>query len=310
MRKASRKEKLIRIFQDQWFLLLCTVPFIVYIFIFSFYPIYSWKWAFYDYQPGAIVQEFVGFEKFAMMFRDSDFWRALKNTVIISLLMLTVSTICAVAFAVFLNELPKGGFKKFTQTVSYLPHFVSWTVIAALYKTLLKSDGGVINNLLLNLNLIKEPIDFMYTPSWYYVLITLFSVWKETGWNAIIYLSAMTAINSELYEAARVDGAGRFTCMWHITLPSIRSTIVILTVMNIGWLLGAGFEQGLLLGNNKVISNADVLGTYIYRRSLGNANSPDFGLSIAAGAFQSLISILLLVSVNFASKKLSDTSIL
>jgi len=305
------KKNFFKKLRSQWFLLLCTVPFIVYLFIFSYYPITSWKWALYDYIPGAKVQEFVGLEKLFKLFNDLDFWRAIKNTICISLLMLVVSTICSVAFAVFLNELGKGHFKKGVQTISYLPHFVSWAVVAGIYTSLLKQDGQI-NDLLQNLGIISnaQRILFLQKPELYYILVTIFSVWKEVGWSAIIYIAAIAGIPVELYEAAKVDGANRFQRIRYITLSGLAPTIIIVTIMNIGWLLGAGYEQGLLLGNSTIISHSEVLGTYVFNRSLGNATNPDYALSIVAGAFQSAVSIILLLSVNFASKKIDGTTLL
>jgi putative aldouronate transport system permease protein len=307
----TRKNDFLKKLRKQWFLLLCTVPFIVYLLIFSYYPITSWRLALYDYLPGAKVQEFVGLEKLYKLFADKDFWHAIKNTVCISLLMLVVSTICSVAFAVFLNELSRGKFKKGVQTISYLPHFVSWAVVAGIYTSLLKQDGQI-NDLLVNLGVISDTqrILFLQKPELYYILVTLFFVWKEMGWSAIIYIAAIAGIPTELYEAAKVDGAGRLQRIRYITLTGLIPTILVVTIMNIGWLLGAGYEQGLLLGNSTIISHSEVLGTYVYNRSLGNATNPDYALSIAAGAFQSVVSIILLLTVNFTSKKIDGTALL
>jgi putative aldouronate transport system permease protein len=305
-----RKPKIYRFLEKakrQWFLLAVCVPVIAYIFIFEFYPIYHWRYMFYDYHPGAVNNAFVGWYNFQILFSSSDFWRAFLNTIVISVTKLVLSTLATVVFAVFLNELPKGRFKKLTQTISYLPHFISWAVVATFYVTLLKRDGGVVNNLLGAFGI--APVDFLNSKAWYVPLITGFSIWKEMGWGAIVYLSAMSGINRELYEAAYVDGAGRFKRIWHITLPGISTTILVLTIMNIGWMLNTGFEQSLLLGNNLTRAVSDVLGTYIYNMSLGNVISPDYALAITAGSFQSVASIILLLTVNTISKKINGVSV-
>ena len=208
-----------------------------------------------------------------------------------------------------LAQLPKT-LRTVLALIVYTPSLAGGVLIGVIWKSIFSGDQwGYLNAFLMKFGLINAPISWLTNPK-YLLGITIFvALWSSFGIGFLSILSALCNLDPELYEAARIDGAGRFQCMRYITLPSIKTTIIILTIMNIGWLLGAGFDQGLLLGNASIIDRAEVLGTYIYNRSLG-AKYPDYGLSIAAGALQSAVSIVLLVSVNFISKKANDTSIL
>ena len=222
------------------------------------------------------------------------------------ILGLVFGTGTAIIFALLLNELRFSKFKKFTQTISYLPHFVSWVVVANLVTTVL-ANTGIVNNILQFLNLIDSPINFMSSPNMFWGIVTGSEVWKSTGWNAIIYLAAMTSINEEMYEAAHVDGANRFQQMWHITLPAIKPIIIILMIMNIGNVINIGFERQMLLGNNIVADAAIVIEKYAL----------DYGISMfrysfgtAIGIFKSVISIILIFTFNRIAKKTSDISVM
>jgi putative aldouronate transport system permease protein len=303
----SQKQLLWAKMKHQKFLLWITVPFIIYIFVFSYLPLAAWAWSFFDYRPGVplTMDQFVGLQNYINLFKDEGFWLALRNTLAISVLDLSFGTISAVAFAVFLNEMKNSPFKRLTQTVSYLPHFISWVVVSGIFINLLKSQG-LVNDLLMNIGLIQTPIEFWLEGKYYWVLITLISMWKEMGWAAIIYLAAMSGINTELYDAAYVDGAGRMKRIWHVTLPGIAATIIVLLILRIGWVLFQGFEQSLLLGNAGNFEYADVIGTYIYRYGL---KSREYSYAMAAGVFQSLVGVVLVVSANLLSKKMNNTSV-
>jgi len=305
--KNSKMANFINMLKKQKFLLAITVPFIVYIFIFSYLPLMGWIWSVFDYRPGKglSLEEFVGLKNYIDLFRDSTFWLALRNTLALSVLNIIFSTVAAITFAVLLNEIRPNFFKKLTQTVSYLPHFVSWVVVAGIFINLLRLNGGI-NNLLMSLNIIDEPIDFLLKGNNYWAMITSIGIWKETGWSAIIYLAAMTAINTELYEAAYIDGAGRFKRIWYITLPEIRSTIIVLLIMNIGWVLTIGFEQNLLFGNAGNFEFSEVLSSYIYRYGL---KSREYSYGMAASVFQSLTSFVLIMTANRLFKKISNESV-
>lgn len=305
-KKESLSAFLIKL-KKQKFLLLITVPFIFYLFLFSYLPIFGWIWSFFDFRPGIAItmDDFVGFKHYKELFSDDTFWLALRNTLVLSALNLILGTFFAVSFAVLLNEIKTGIFKKFTQVVSYLPHFVSWVVVAGIFINLLKLTGTV-NRLLLNTGILKVPYAFLLEGKLYWILISLLNIWKETGWSAIIYLAVMSGINFELYEAAYIDGAGRWKRIWHITLTSIRKTIIVLLVINIGWILGIGLEQNLLLGNAANFDYSEVLASYIYRYGL---KSREYSFGMAASVFQSLTSFILVMGANFLSKKMNDTAV-
>ncbi len=296
--------------KKQKFLLYISIPLIVYIFIFSYFPLWGWIWSIFKFRPGRAlsIADFVGLKYYFKIFGDATFWLALRNTLVISVLSLTAGTLSAIVFAIFLNELRNGIFKRFAQTVSYLPHFVSWVVVATLFIGMTKTIGvpGVIYKVLFNAGIIKENYNIMLQGNLYWFLITIIGIWKETGWAAIIYLAAMTGINSELYEAAYVDGAGRFKRIWNITLPGIKSTIIILLILNTGWILGTGFEQRLLFGNAGNFDYSEVLGSFIFRWGLGQR---EYSFAMAANVFQSIVGFFLVLGANYTAKKLNDTAV-
>ena len=292
----------------QKLMLVITIPVVIYVFIFNYVPIGNWVWSFFDYKAkGSILTaNFVGLKYFGELFSSEGFWLALRNTLVMSLLNLTLGTLFAVLFALMINEMGMRRFKRVAQTISYLPHFISWVIVASIFTNLLRIDGGVINDMLLTLGIVDKPIPFLLTGALYWPLITFMGIWKETGWSAILYLSAMTGINEELYEAAYVDGAGRFRRIWHVTLPGIRETIVILLIMNTGWVLGTGFEQGVLFSNGANMAYSDVIATYTVRYGL---NMGRISYAMAAGMFQSLAGFALVLISNTISRKVTETSL-
>lgn len=282
----------------QRYLLMMSVPFVIWLIIFKYIPLWGWTMAFQEVKPASFSKsfferEFVGFENFIKAFNDRLFDQTMINTIGISLIGLVLGTVMSVLFAILLNELVFSGFKKLTQTVSYLPHFVSWVIIASIAKNFL-NDGGVIDTM------VGTRLQLMSTNSpLIWLVIVLIEIWKETGWNAIIYLSAIAGIDTGLYEAAKVDGANRFQRIWHITLPGIKPTIVVLTIMSIGSILGVGMERQMLLSNPLVQDHTMVLSWFAYTRGIGSNN---YGLGTAIGMFQSLVGVILLFIANkFAS---------
>lgn len=285
-------------------LIAMSLPFVIWVIIFKYLPLTGWVMAFQDYKPqnGFFDQEWVGFKHFIALFKEDQFYQSLQNTLAMSLLGLVFGTIAAITFALLLNEVRSTKFKRTVQTISYLPHFISWVVAASLVTNML-SSSGIINELLMNLNLIDSPIQFMSTPSMFWGVVTGADIWKEVGWNAIIYLAAMTAIDPELYNAAKVDGAGRFQQMMHITLPSIKSTILVLLIMSIGNLINIGFEKQMLLGNPIVASKALVLDKYALDYGIGMFR---YSFGTAIGIFKSVVGIILIFMANRISKKFND----
>ncbi|CAM3562415.1 ABC transporter permease [Marinicrinis lubricantis] len=294
--------------QQKW-LYIMSIPFIVWVFIFNYLPLWGWTMAFQDFKPARSFseQEWVGFKHFIALFGDDKFYLVLRNTLAMSFLSLIAGFTIPIIFAILLNELRNSFMKRFVQTVSYLPHFVSWVVVASLVTTMLSIDGGVVNDLLMTLGIIDKPIQFMAKGEWFWYIITAVDSWKEMGWSAIIYLAAIAGIDPELYEAARVDGANRLKQMWHITLPGIRTTIIVLLIMSIGHLISIGFEKQFLLGNNLVREYSDVLDLYALNYGIGMGR---YSFGTAIGIFNSVVSIILLFTANGIFKKVTKESIM
>ncbi|MEX2103745.1 MAG: ABC transporter permease subunit [Bacilli bacterium] len=265
--------------------------------------------AFQDYNPGKGVlgSEWVGLKHFRIFFQDEMLFMLLRNTIAISVLNIMLGTFGAVALALLLNEVKGIFFKRAVQTISYLPNFISYVVVANIFLTLLSPSDGIINRMLLKIGIIDEPIFFFGEPHLFWILIVLINVWKSIGWDAIIYIAAMSAIDTELYAAASVDGAGRWRKMWHITLPSIRPTIVVLLILSTSGILNAGFDPSYLLGNPLVHEYSEVIDTYVYRMGLGNAM---YSYATAVGLFRLVVSLILLYIVNRIAKKMGEDNIL
>jgi len=308
----TRKERAVRFIRrairNRW-LYAMSLPFVVWVFIFSYLPLWGWTMAFQRYRPGRpfFEQEWVGLDHFRALFRDELFYQVLRNTLAMSVMGLVAGFVVPIFFALMLNEVRQMLYKRFVQTVSYLPHFVSWVVVAGIVTKMLSTEGGPVNDLLLWLGLIDEPVQFMAKGKLFWIIVTLADVWKETGWNAIIYLAAIAGIGPELYEAARVDGASRLQQMWHITLPGIRTTIVILLIMSIGHLISIGFEKQFLLGNNLVREYSQVLDLYALNYGLGMGR---FSFGTAINIFNSVVSVMLLFTANGIFKRVTRESIM
>lgn len=291
--------------KNQRALIIMCVPFLAHLIIFKYVPIWGWIMAFQNYWPGKglFQQMWVGLDNFKFLFRDPVFYQVLRNTLAMSIIKLVFGMVSSITLALILNEIQLGFFKKTAQTISYLPHFISWVVAANLVRDTLSTDGGIINELLLNLHLIKEPIMFLGIPKLFWWIIGASHVWKEVGWEAIIYLAAIAAINPNLYEAAVIDGAGRLKRIWYITLPSIKPIIIVLLIMNMGYLLSTGFEQQYLLQNGRVIDYARVF--TIYELDYG-IKMMRYSFATAVGIFRSVVSIMLVFSANYLAKILNQ----
>ncbi|WP_442956417.1 ABC transporter permease [Paenibacillus sp. YIM B09110] len=286
-----------------------SLPFVIWAFVFSYLPLWGWTMAFQKYRPGRSFweQEWVGFDHFAALFRDDMFYIVLRNTLAMSFMGLIAGFTIPILFAVILNEIRSMAFKRFAQTVSYLPHFVSWVVVAGIVTKMLSTENGAINDILLWLGFIQEPVQFMAKGELFWGIVTVSDMWKEMGWNAIIYLAAISGIGPELYEAAKVDGANRIRQIWHITLPGIRTTIVILLIMSIGHLISIGFEKQFLLGNSLVRDYSQVLDLYALNYGL---NMGRFSFGTAVNIFNSVVSVLLLLTANGIFKRVTKESIM
>jgi len=286
---------------EQRYLLLLSVPFIIWLFIFCYIPLIGWLMAFQDYKPqlGWFHSSWAGLKHFKDLFKAPMFYRSLQNTLAMSLLLLVFGTVSAITFAILLNELRHLTFKRFTQTVSYLPHFVSWVVVSAIITQMLALSGPI-NEILLSIGIIKEPTNVLIKPEYFWFVVTFVDVWKEMGWNAIIYLAAMTGIDSQIYEAAEIDGVSRFQKIWYVTLPGIQGTIVILLILSIGNIINTGFERQFLLSNAVTAPKALVLDYYALNYGIGMFR---YSYGTAIGVFKSVVSIIMLVSANQIAKK-------
>lgn len=310
--KSKSKEKVIKqkfslaLMWKQRYLLMMSVPFVIWLIVFKYIPLWGWTMAFQDVRPKTFAvpawqREFVGLDNFTKAFTDRIFGQTMLNTIGLSILGIALGTAMAIIFALMLNEICFNRFKKITQTISYLPHFVSWVVIASIAKMVL-NDGGMLDTLLgtkLGLMSTNSPL--------FWLVVCMINVWKEVGWDAIVYLSAMAGIDQGLYEAAKVDGANRLQRIWHITLPGIKPTVVVLLIMSIGSALNVGMERQMLLSNGIVQDHAMVLSWFAYIRGIGNSN---YGLGTAIGMFQSVVGIALLFIANKVASWLGESRLI
>ena len=286
-------------------LILLTIPFIIYVIVFNYMPLFGWVMAFQNYKPakGFFDQKWIGLAKFQQLFTNDVFMKVLRNTLAMSLINLVLGFVCSIILALLLNEVKSTFGKKFVQTVSYLPHFLSWIIVVGLVFQVLSMDTGILNQVLLKLHIINEPINFLSEPKYYWGIVGITNVWKEVGWGSIIYLAAITSINPELYEAAEIDGAGRFKKMRYVTLPGIAPTICILLIINVGNILNAGFDMQYLLTNGLVQSVSQTIDIYVLKYGISLA---DYSLATAAGIFKSVISVVLIFIANHVAKTLGQ----
>jgi len=292
--------------QRTWMLYLMLVLPVAFFAVFRYIPMTNIVIAFKDYNifRGVWDSPWAGFKYFEQAFQNRAFFFALRNTLVLNILDLIMGFPAPIILALLLNELVNKRFKKITQTIIYLPHFLSWIIIAGMANQLFAPSGGVINIMLSRFNV--GPINFLMDKgNWIATYIGL-GVWREMGWGTIIYLAAITGINPELYEAAEVDGAGRWQKLWHITLPGIRPTIIVLLIMSLGRILGSEFDRPFALVNPMVEQVGDVISTMVYRVGI---RSSQFSLTAAIGLFQSLVCVIFLVAANSIAKKAGERGI-
>ncbi len=291
----------------QLYLLMLVPMIVVLVFNYASYP--GLRMAFMNYKPilGFEGSEWVGFDNFRKIFNDADFIRALRNSVVFNILDLVTGFAVPIILALMINEIRLKRFKKVSQTILYLPHFLSWAVVGSVAYLLFKPSSGLVNTVLMNLGWIEKGIPFLNEPTHWAITYLLIGIWQSMGWGTIIYLAAMTSINSELYEAAMIDGANRWNRMWHITLPGIRGTIVTLMIMNLGRVMGSNLERLVALGNTQVRDYQYQLANYIFEKGLGNGK---FSEATAVGLFQSLIGLVLVLASDKVAKKLGEDGLL
>ena len=313
--KAERKKKFKRIIKD-WRLWVMVLPLLIWLFFFAYKPMYGISIAFLKYSPfkGISGSQFIGLDNFKeLMFGASSeyFWRAFKNTIIISAYGIIFGFPMPIILAIFLHEVRNSKARKIVQTVTYAPHFLSEVIVCSLLLTMLAMNSGLFNVLIDKVlgifGIDYHSIQFMAESKYFRGIYTISGIWKEAGFNSIVFFSALCGISSELYEAARVDGASRLKQILHISLPGITPTIVIMLIIRVGNILNVGYEKVLLLYNPTIYDKADILSTYIYR--MGVQNNPNYGMSTAASLMNSLIGFTLVILANRISKKFSETSL-
>ena len=278
--------------------------------LFSIIPLFGLILAFKNYKvtsgiAGIFTSPFYGFQNFKIIFSNHDFLNMLRNTLGINLIGQLVSIPLTILFALFINEIPHEGMKNTVKTITYMPHFISWVVFGTIVINLLTSDG-VINQFLLAIGALKNPVVFMAKPEYFWTISIVSSLIKEIGWGTILYTAAISGVDTTLYEAAEIDGAGRYRKMWYITLPSIRNTITIMIIFAVAGIMNNNFDQIYVLQNSFNLERSEVIDTYIYKVGLQQLQ---FGMASAINIFKSVIALALLFLANFASQKLTDNGL-
>lgn len=303
--KSSFKYRSLRDLRINKHVYLMLLPVVAYYIVFYYVPMYGLQIAFKDYSVGLGMwnSEWVGFRHFESFFESYYFWRLLRNTLLLSFYELLFGFPASIILALLLNELRSNVLKRFVQTVTYMPHFISIVVISGMLVDFLARDG-LINNILGLFGV--DPVAYLGESSWFRTIFVSSNIWQNIGWGSIIYLSAMSSIDPSMYEAAKVDGASRWKQMLHVTLPGIMPTVVILLILQIGSFMTVGTDKILLLYNSTTYETADVIGTFVYRKGILES---DFSYSAAIGLFNSLINFTLLVLANAISRKTSDNKL-
>ncbi|MGY5343614.1 ABC transporter permease [Paenibacillus glucanolyticus] len=288
------------------YLLLMFLPCLLYYLIFKYLPMFGVVISFQNYNlfKGIWESDWVGFKNYLMFFKNPDFLIIIRNTFLLGLYNLIFGFPAPIILAILLNEVTKGVFKRFVQTVSYLPHFISNVVVAGMVVMFLSPSTGMINSFIEWLGF--EPINFLMKPDYFRSIYVISDIWQHVGWETIIYLAALTAIDPQLYEAAKIDGANRWKQMLNVTLPGMAPTIIILLILNVGRVLEVGFEKVFLLYNPATYETADVIGTYVYRTGIIGGN---YSYATAIDLFTGLISLILVYGTNLLSRKVSETSL-
>lgn len=303
--KTVPRVRMKALYRDWQLYLLLLLP-LAYFIIFKYTPMLGVVIAFKDYNmfQGIFASRWVGFETFREVFQMDGFYNALRNTFLLNFLDLVVSFPIPIALAILLNELRIKWFKKGAQTILYLPHFISWVIIGGMAIQLLATNNGIVNNLLKSLGM--KVIPFLTEPVYWVLTYLGIGIWQSAGWGTIIYLAALTGINKDLYEAADVDGASRMRKIWHITLPGIKPTIIILLIINIGHMASIGFDRPFVLSNPLVTDVSEVISTYVYKIGIQSAR---YTIATAIGLFQAVVGLIFLLSADYISRKVNDQGI-
>ncbi len=293
-------------FNDGKYLMLLVLPAVIILALFHYFPMYGIIISFKDYKPfvGLMDSKWVGFDHFVRFFNYKFAWRMIKNTFVLSLYSLLWGFPMPIILALILNETKSARFKKFVQTISYMPHFFSTVIIVGIVTMLFNPTGGLLTKALASIGL--DATNVLYDARWFRTLYIGSSLWQETGWGAIIYLAALTNVDPQLYEAAVVDGAGKMRCLWSITLPSIAPTIITMLLLRMGSLFSVGFEKAYLLGSPSTYETSEIISVYVYQAGLAGAN---YSYGTAVGLFNSVVCLILVIVSNYVARTVSETSL-
>lgn len=304
--QRNKKDSFITYFTQHKWLYIMLIPGALYFIIFRYIPMGGIVIAFKQYSPfrGIWASPWVGFKQFQLLFTGTDFWLLLKNTLLLSLMNLIFYFPMPIIIALLLNEIKNQIYKRVIQTFIYIPHFVSWVIVASLTFTLFNVTDGAVNGFVKAIT--GKTINFLGLPQYFRPMIIGQAIWKETGYGTIIFLAALAGVDPNLYEAAKVDGAGRWKIMWHITLPALKSTIIMMLILRVGSILNTGFEQIYLMRNDLNISASEVFDTFVYQRGLINGQ---YSYSSAAGLFKSIVGLILVLSADRLAKKAGESGI-
>lgn len=303
---AQRAIRFKRLWYNNKYLWLLFLPCLIYYLVFRYAPMFGLVITFKDYNlfKGIWASDWVGFKYYRMFLHNPDFWPLMRNTFLLGFYNLLFGFPAPIILALLLNEVRKKAVKRFVQSVSYLPHFISNVIVASMVIMFLSPTGGLVNNILQSFGF--DPINFMNKPEMFRGIYVISEIWQHIGWETIIYLAALTAVDPQLYEAANIDGANRMRRIWHVTLPGISAVIVITLILNIGSVLEIGFEKVYLMQNPAIYDTADIISTYVYRIGLVKGN---FSYGSAIGLFMGVISLIFIYSANWFSKRISETSL-
>ena len=306
--EASRLQRspfLRDVVRDRW-LYLILLPGVLYFLLFKYVPMFGLVMAFQEFKPhaGFLHSPWVGWKHFERFFSEPQFWMLFRNTILLAIYNIVFFFPLPIVLALMLNEVRKEAFKRFAQTMLYLPHFISWVVAVGIFYVLFTTEGGIVNDLIASFGM--EKIPFLLSEEWFRTMIVSQTIWKEAGWGTIIFLAALSGVDLQLYEAARIDGAGRWRQLWHITLPAIRSTIVILFILRLGSFLDTGFEHIFLMLNPMNREVGEVFDTYVYVKGLTQAQ---YSYSAAVGMFKSVVGLLLVLGANWLAKRCGEEGV-
>lgn len=304
--KLNRRKQLWKDIKAAKYLYMLIIPVMIYLIIFRYGPMYGIVIAFKDYKigDGIMGSAWAGLKHFKRLFGSHDFYQILRNSLLLNIYSVVFQFPVPIILALLLNEIRNKFFKKSVQSILYLPHFLSWVILAGIVIQMTSPSTGIINTIIKTFG--GEPIYFMANKTWWLIIYVVSGIWKESGWGTIIYLAAISNVDAQLYEAAYIDGANKWKQTWHITLPAIKPTIVILLIMRMGSMISVGFDQIWMMSNDYVREVSEVFATYTYRMGIQNVQ---YSYTSAVGLFQSIVNFVMLMSTNYIAKKMGESGI-